>query len=228
MKSMPQYHSGQRLSIRSHFHGFRLPRYNGGMKALVFAVVVAGLLVGCRKPTTDTPDPQSWFIESYTDGLVTARHQGKAYKAKCDISRSFNNANSAADPKNVHTFPTCDLVIEFVGQNIQSFKGKQKDANGWTTNMWSVGSTLTLRSWRDEHTAWRQDNFVITSVASSQDGINETQRPVPAASTRKSISLSSAAPSTSTAQPVPTHSADELMVYDHGKVIFRMRRTTKK
>jgi TonB family protein len=50
----------------------------------------------------------------------------------------------------------------------------------------------------------------------------------PAAPARKSTSLSPAAPSTSTAQLVPTHSADGLVVYDHGKVIFRMRPTTKK
>jgi hypothetical protein len=130
---------------------------------LLFAVVVAGLLVGCRKSTTGTPDDQGWFVESYNDGVVTVQHEGNTYKAKCDISRSFNN-DSVTDPKNVHTFPTCDLVIGFVGRNIQPFEGKQKDATGWTTNMWSVGSTLALRSWRDEHTPWRQDEFVITSA----------------------------------------------------------------
>jgi hypothetical protein len=50
-------------------------------KALVFAVIVAGLLVGCRKPTTDGPDPQSWFIESYTGGVVTVQYEAKTYKA---------------------------------------------------------------------------------------------------------------------------------------------------
>jgi TonB family protein len=48
-----------------------------------------------------------------------------------------------------------------------------------------------------------------------------------AAPARKSTSLSPT-PSTSTAQPVLTHSADELVVYDHGKVIYRMKPTTKK
>jgi len=80
------------------------------------------------------------------------------------LSRSFNNASLATDPNNVQTFSTCDLVIGLVGRNVQPFEGKQKDANGWTTNMWSVGSTLALRSWHDEHTRWRQDEFLITSV----------------------------------------------------------------
>ena len=50
----------------------------------------------------------------------------------------------------------------------------------------------------------------------------------PTAPAGKSASLSSAAASTSTAQHVPTPSADELVVYDHGKVIFRVRPATKK
>jgi TonB family protein len=50
----------------------------------------------------------------------------------------------------------------------------------------------------------------------------------PAAPTRKSISLSPAAPSTPTARPVPTHRADDLVVYEHGKVIFRMKPATEK
>lgn len=141
-------------------------RYNGGMKAaLVSAVIVAGFLAGCsKKATTDKPDPRGWLIESFNNGVVTVQHEGNTHKASCDISRSVNNAASVTDQNNVHTFSTCDLVIGFVGRNVQPFDGKQKDADGWTTNMWNVGSTLALRSWRDEHTPWRQEEFVITSV----------------------------------------------------------------
>jgi hypothetical protein len=136
--------------------------------ALVSAIVVAGLLAGCtRKAATDKPEPRGWFIESYNNGVVTVQHEGNTYKARCDISRSFNNASSATDPNNVHMFSTCDLVIGFVGRNVQPFEGKQKDASGWTINMWNAGSTLLLRSWRDEHAPWRQDEFVITSVANT-------------------------------------------------------------
>ena len=101
------------------------------MKALIFAVIMAGLLAGCsRKPKTDKTDPQGWFIESYNNGVVTVQHEGNTYKARCDISRSFNNAASVTDPNNVRAFPTCDLVIGFVGRNVQPFEGKQKDASG--------------------------------------------------------------------------------------------------
>jgi hypothetical protein len=135
------------------------------MKALVSAVIIAALLAGCsRKLTADKPDPRAWSIESYNNGMVKVQHEGNTYKARCDISRSFNNADLVTDPSNVHTFPTCDLVVGFVGRTVQPFEGKQKDASGWTTNMWSVGSMLALRSWRDEHTPWRQDEFIITSV----------------------------------------------------------------
>jgi hypothetical protein len=141
------------------------------VKALVYAVIMAGLLAGCsRKATTDKADPQGWLVESYNNGVVTVQHQGNTYKARCDISRSFNNANSVTDPSNVHTFPSCDLVIGFVGREVQPFAVKQKDASGWTTNMWNVGTTLSLRSWHDDHTPWRQDEFVITSVARTGGG----------------------------------------------------------
>jgi len=138
--------------------------YNGGMKpALVAAIIGAGLLAGCsNKAATDKPDARGWFIESYNNGIVTVQHEGNTYKARCDISRYSNSGN---DP-NVHTLPTCDSVIDFVGQNLQPFEGKQKDANGRTINMWSVGSTLALRILHD--TTWRQDEFVITSVTATK------------------------------------------------------------
>lgn len=63
-----------------------------------------------------------------------------------------------------------------------------------------------------------------TQVQVSQSSSNAAKPGAPpAAPARKSASLSPAATSTSTAQPVSTPRADELVVYDHGKVIFRMR-----
>ncbi|MGZ3489552.1 MAG: GAF domain-containing protein, partial [Isosphaeraceae bacterium] len=53
-------------------------------------------------------------------------------------------------------------------------------------------------------------------------------RALPTAPAGKSASLSSAPASASAAQHVPAPSADELVVYDHGKVIFRMRPAPKK
>lgn len=126
------------------------------------AMIMACLLGGCGKsPRTD---PGSWFIESWNNSVLTVRHKGNTYKARCDTSRSFNNAASITDEKNVVTFSTCDVAIGLVGRSVQPFDGKQRDLDGWIVAMWSVGDTLALRSWKDEHTPWRQETFIITSV----------------------------------------------------------------
>lgn len=136
------------------------------IKILAPATMVVCLLGGCRtKPATD---PGSWFIESWDNPILTVRHDGNTYKARCDTSRSFHNAASITDEKNVVTFPTCDLAVGLVGQRIQSLDGKRRDHDGNIVVMWSVGETLALRSWKDEHTPWRQDNFVIESVTNAR------------------------------------------------------------
>jgi hypothetical protein len=109
-------------------------------------------------------DGQSWLIESYDNAVITVRHEGNTYKARCDVSRSFNNAPSVSDPNNVHVFKSCDMATELVGTSVHPFEGTQKDAEGRIIVMWAVGNTLALRSWRDERTPLRQDEFVITSV----------------------------------------------------------------
>jgi hypothetical protein len=96
--------------------------------------------------------------------VITVEHEGNLYTASCDISRSFNNAASITDKNNVVEFSSCDIAIGLVGRNVQSFQGKQKDAEGWTINMWNAGSTLALRKWRDERTPWKQEEFKISSV----------------------------------------------------------------
>jgi hypothetical protein len=96
--------------------------------------------------------------------LLTVGHEGRTYKATCDTSRSFNNAASITDAKNVIVFQSCDLPIGLVGRTVQGLEGRRRDAEGNVVNMWNVGSTLALRSWRDEHTPWRQDEFKITEV----------------------------------------------------------------
>jgi TonB family protein len=50
----------------------------------------------------------------------------------------------------------------------------------------------------------------------------------PTALARKPAALTPAAASTTAARPAPISNADELVVYDHGKVIFRVRPVTKK
>lgn len=118
----------------------------------------------CKKSAHDFNSDSYWYVESYDNGVITVQHEGNTYKGTCDISRSFNNASSITDPSDVHEFTTCDMAIKFVGHHVQPFEGTQKDADGWTVNMWNVGQMLALRSWHDEHTPWRQEEFKITSV----------------------------------------------------------------
>ncbi len=138
-------------------------RFHESFGILVFVFVLA---VGCSKKSTSDfiPDPQGWFIESYDNGTITVQHDGYRYTASCESSRSFNNSDSITDPKNVIESPTCNVAIGLVGHNIQPLDGKQKDADGWTANMWNFGSTLALRRSRDEHTPWTQEEFKISSV----------------------------------------------------------------
>jgi hypothetical protein len=132
------------------------------LTTLISALVMVGLFGGCgRKPRID---PGTWLIESWENSVLTVKHDGNTYKARCDSSRSFNNAASVTDEKNVVEFPTCDLAIELVGHSVQPFDGEQRDPDGRIVVMWSVGSTLALRSWKDERTPWRQEDFIITSV----------------------------------------------------------------
>jgi len=126
---------------------------------LAYFIFLSTILSACT-----AQQDKSWLIESYDNSVITVQHEGNTYKARCDVSRSFNNAPSVADPNDVHVFKSCDMAIELVGTSVQPFEGTQKDAEGRIIVMWAVGSTLALRSWRDERTPWREDEFVITSV----------------------------------------------------------------
>jgi len=133
-----------------------------GCTALGF---LAALPLGAQCAATDlAANSEGWFIESYDSGVITVQHEGNTYKAKCEISRSFNNAASVTDENNVFVFQGCEMPIGLVGKTIQPFGGEKRDADGSIVIMWNVGSTLALRSWRDDHTPWRMDEFVITSV----------------------------------------------------------------
>jgi hypothetical protein len=139
-------------------------------KAMRGIVLVGLLAAGCSKKSSPdfTPDPSGWFIESYDNGSITVQHEGNTYKATCDTSRSFNNTASITDKNNVVEFSSCDMPIGLVGHNVQPFEAKQRDDDGRIVNMWNVGNTLALRSWLNEKTPWRQEDFRITSVSKTR------------------------------------------------------------
>jgi hypothetical protein len=142
------------------------------MKSKLSMLVGAGLLLvsmtslsGCTGRSVN--HTRSWFIQSYDNGVFKVQHEGYTYKATCDISQSFNNATSITDPNNVVEFSTCDTAIGLVGHEVQPFDGKERDLDGSIVMMWSVGHKLALRSWKNEQTPWRQEEFKITSIERS-------------------------------------------------------------
>ena len=46
----------------------------------------------------------------------------------------------------------------------QPLEGKKIDSEGKVVVMFNVGDTLAIRSWKDDHTPWRMDQFTVTSV----------------------------------------------------------------
>ena len=112
-------------------------------------------------------DDLGWIIESYQQGLMTVRHQGRTYKATCNVSRSFSSGQSAVSA-GVTEFSTCDLPVDLVGRVVQPFLGQQRDAAGRIISMWNVGSILAIQQSRSDNTPTRIDEFVITSVTGSR------------------------------------------------------------
>jgi hypothetical protein len=132
------------------------------MKRVVPTLVMVLLVAACIKKPAD--DRRTWFVESYENSVIVVRHEGNTYKATCEVSRSFNNAESVMDPNDVQVSSTCELPIGLVGRSVQPLEAEQKDTDGWTVNMGNWGSRLVVRRWRDEHTPWKQEEFKITSV----------------------------------------------------------------
>jgi hypothetical protein len=133
------------------------------MKAHEVAIILLSVFLGAcsRKPFSDS---RSWLIESYDHGVISVQHDGKTYKAACESSKSFNNAASISDPNFTRVFSTCETAIGLVGHRVQPLEGGQRDSDGRVVVMWNVGGILALRSSKDEHSPWRQEEFKVTSV----------------------------------------------------------------
>ena len=129
------------------------------LSPLLVAGLVAGLLSGCKRPFA--PNPRVWFIESYENGIITARHEGNTYDAACAKGGFYN----AVNPRSNVEYSTCDMAIGLVGHEVQPFEDKRyrRDADGEIVAMWLSYGNLELRSWRDEQ-SWRHEMFLIKLV----------------------------------------------------------------
>jgi hypothetical protein len=129
------------------------PAMNMGL----FTIVIAGFLCGC---SSGSPDKATWFIDSYRDGVITVRHDGNTYEAKCESSKFYNTVDSKV--VEASSFSACDIAIGLVGHKVQSFDVNGQDTKG--VAMWVNGSNLALRSWASK-AAWTQEQFKVISVA---------------------------------------------------------------
>ena len=62
------------------------------------------------------------------------------------------------------TFEGCNLGLDLIGQQVQPFEGKERDHDGWIVTMWNAGELLAIQRWKDEHTPWRHEEYIISSV----------------------------------------------------------------
>jgi len=133
--------------------------------------VIAGLLGGCSwKSTTNSPDTQAWFIESWDEPVLTAKYDGNTYKAKCNQRVEMNPATK----EEVHR-SFCYLAISLVGLSIPpGLNASRKDptipfqsADGRFVEMSFCGRSLCLESHQGRGTdaPWTQEEYTISSVA---------------------------------------------------------------
>lgn len=130
------------------------------MKAIVFALAIVGLLLGCSKKSA--PDPQGWFIESYENGIITIQHAGYTYKARCTTPDKSWDRNRAMEQEGA-----CDWVVGLVGHTLRNRDGDDNSTSAVEHNVYQLGSKLFLRSPWPLHgdPPWVTGQFEIISVA---------------------------------------------------------------
>jgi hypothetical protein len=130
------------------------------MARLITLLFTAGLLGGCapKKSNDVTPDPRMWFIESYDHGTITAKIDGKTYKATCEGHRKLGADQWVYDA--APSFP-CHMAIDNVGASIQPVTLDSEFRSPILFMGKGAGGSLVLR---------RQDTietFAVTSVTNT-------------------------------------------------------------
>ena len=156
------------------------------MRRLVLAAVVCALLsvFSCTKAdqpvethpaatlpanaesiprSAQPPAPQaqpSWFIESYDNGVIIARHDGNVYRATCVETSSYLKGFI-----DVTRSPKCSLSIELVGHDIKALDAQvNSDTDGPTIVVLNVGERLVFRMRQGEGSGIRDEEFKVNSV----------------------------------------------------------------
>lgn len=115
--------------------------------------MAAGLLAGSaqvaqQKKKLDLP---SWFIESYDGGVITVKHAGKTYKAKCEGHHEYKPEATV--------YPTCTMAIYSVGRVLP--QATFDDLRFLVMQMFEFWGSLGIRE-KDE-----VETFTITSVTTN-------------------------------------------------------------
>ena len=123
------------------------------------------------RPTVTEKHPASrttYFVESYDNGSISVRHEGKIYKATCVSGTSFYPPTDTND-LGVKSSTTCDLTVGLVGQEVQPFldaKGGERLCNA--VCMGVVGGAIFDQRYVNQAGKGfqldRSDEFKITSV----------------------------------------------------------------
>jgi len=128
--------------------------------------------------------------------------------------------------------PTLLALLEPPVEAPSSPREKQPLYRNWSVILGTLAilAAFALTFMVGSRLGWWVSSSRPPKVSAPQTSKSDAASPLatPAAPTGKATSRSPATRSTPSAQPVPTHSADDLVVYDHGKVIFRMKPSTKK
>jgi len=112
-----------------------------------------------REPSSKpAAEDRSWFIESWDNGVITVRHEGKVYKATCYAAVLVNErvAPSYGDfvPAGADVIDmACGLLaVELVGRNVQPFPPA---GSNWGPQTWLTKNSEMPRvsswSWMRRH-----------------------------------------------------------------------------
>jgi hypothetical protein len=130
---------------------------------LIYALMLAWILCGCG--WRSKPPAPTWFVQSWDDPILTVKHDGNTYRAKCNESITMHPDGTAPS-----TSSHCFLAISQVGHTIQLFGGKQQNSDGRIVVLLDAGFALGLRSYdgNDTQAPWWQEDYTITSVTRDQ------------------------------------------------------------
>jgi TonB family protein len=206
-----------------------IARRLGIRSILIVPVLDEGDLIGVLEVFSSQP---SAFSERERTVLeASARDCARIRHAAADLGKrpptALEHVTSDLSPSQVETLLTSSPA--FVDDPASPRKAQPRYEN-WTLILGtlSIFAAIALSLMVGSRVGWLFSSPHSAQVQAPQSQSNAAKPAAPpTVPAGKPPSPSRMAAPTSTPQPVPPRSADELVVYDHGKVIFRMKPSTK-